>query len=92
MYGKSRIRQWFTDEGLFYESDRTIKYYSNILGREVWGQKLDEGKADYYVKVNVPIDRLERMPSNSREVYKYDGPIDLKEFGGRVYKVITSVL
>ena len=51
-----------------------------------------EGKLDYYVKVNVPIDRLQRNPSERREVYKYDGPIDLNECGGRVYKVITNVL
>ena len=53
---------------------------------------MDEGKCDYYVKVNVPVDHLQRHPSEHREVYKYDGSIDLKECGGRVYKVITSVL
>ena len=53
---------------------------------------MKEGKLDYYVKVNVEADRLQRNPSERREVYKYDGPIDLNECGGRVYKVNTNDL
>ena len=53
---------------------------------------MNDGKVDYYVKVDVPVDRLERLQSNNREVYKHNGPIDLKEYGGKVYKVFYRLL
>ena len=51
-------------------------------------QKLDSGSSDYYFKLQVPADRVEKLNDGSgRQVYVHQGSIDVAKYGGQAYKV-----
>ncbi len=46
------------------------------------------GRTDCFVQMKVPKDRIEKSPC--RDIYVHKGPINIKDYQGRVYKVCES--
>jgi len=54
--------------------------------------KIDDGKLDCYVKIKIPKDdpKIEKMDAGKRNLYNYDGNLNLKDKDHDVRKIVRK--
>lgn len=50
-------------------------------------QQMEKGKVDYAIKVEIPKNEVKREKADGRDVWRYEGSLNLKDYPHTIHKV-----